>query len=712
MFTNVSAFRSLPPPINPQSSPKVVRFPNGFLNYPHSTKSVSLSPAGPNFQSPTQRHSQFDNLDKPLSEKDQKTVLYKEKEVEVEFWKRKYEEINEENRKSANLDNHLDLLEEHRKKIDLLLDENAKLNKICNEKMLEIEYMKENQVVPESMPEEIHELHEENIRLNKENMELRSKLLKNGDYENIQNQETDDKYKVLQEKALKLLNENEQLKKELTEKHISEDYNEKYILLQDKVRKLLSENERLNNILNERTADIDFWKDKLRGMEENQENHIEELKRTLENNYQAATKMSKQQISYDVEALKLKIRDLEAQNSRIQSENDEAKELINNLNDRYSVLLNKVDDYEQNFIEKSLYNQEKTELTTQLRKMETNLTQVLSENEKLLSHCNDQTSELENSRKKYENLERNHSEHVKQLKRTWENSHMNTLEISVKEKTLNLKHEIESLELERENLLKYIRTIEEKNQENNDKMSALMQKFDSQRKRLVQLEAEKERVDVYQNKIREIEEQHLLELQNMKANLMYERESEQVLQLQEKIEVLSEELTKMNRALDEKNSEIFQWNEKFRTYEDFHQMKMRDYQQKIEMKTQHFRNENSGYIMDLEKKLEFLQEEKMRYIEEIEKWRGNSLELEKKLNNISIMENKLEIMGNQNMALNKNLQSQMQENMYWKGQVLEQEKLTQYLFELESKIRYLLSENDRLNKIIIMRCKDILGGGN
>ena len=229
---------------------------------------------------------------------------------------------------------------------------------------------------------------------------------------------------------------------------------------------------------------------------------------------------------------------------------------------------------------------------------------------------------------------------------------------------------------------------------------------------MLHLEAEKERIDVYQVKIREIEEQHMLEMQNMKANILYERDSEQVMQLQEKIEVLSEELTKMNRALDEKNSEIFQWNEKFRTYEDFHQMKMRDYQQKIEMKAQHFRNENSGYIMDLEKKLEFLQEEKMRCIEEIEKWRGNSLELEKKLNNISIMENKLEIMGNQNITLNKSLQSQMQENLYWKGQVMEQEKLTQYLFELESKIRYLLAENDRLNKIIIMRCKDILGGGN
>ena len=709
MFTNVSAFRSLPPPINPQSSPKVVRFPNTFLNYPNSTKSVSLSPGGPNFQSPTQRHSQFDNLDKLLSENEQKTALCKEKEVEVDFWKRKYEEVLEENKKSGNLENHLDLLEEYRTKIDLVLDENSKLNKICEERMLEIEYMKENQIVPEGLPEEIHELHEENIRLNKENMELRSKILINGDYENSQIQETDEKYKVLQEKVLKLLNENEELKKIINERG---EYNEKSNVLQDKVRKLLSENERLNNLINERTADIDFWKDKLRGIEENQENHIEELKKTLENNYQAATKMSKQQISFDVEALKLKIRDLEAQNSRIQNENDEAKELINNLNDRYNELLNKIDDYEQNFIEKSLYNQEKTTLTTQLRKMETNLTQLLIENEKLLSHYNDQTSDLENGRKKYENLERNHSEHVKQLKRTWENSHMNTLEISVKEKTLNFKHEIESLELERENLLKYIRTIEEKNQENNDKLSTLMHKFDSQRKRLLQLEAEKERVDVYQTKIREIEEQHLLELQNMKANLMYERDSEQVLQLQEKIEVLSEELTKMNRALDEKNSEIFQWNEKFRTYEDFHQMKMRDYQQKIEMKAQHFRNENSGYIMDLEKKLEFLQEEKMQFIEEIEKWRGNSLELEKKLNNISIMENKLEIMGNQNMALNKNLQGQMQENMYWKGQVLEQEKLTQYLFELESKIRYLLAENDRLNKIIIMRCKDILGGGN
>jgi len=271
-----------------------------------------------------------------------------------------------------------------------------------------------------------------------------------------------------------------------------------------------------------------------------------------------------------------------------------------------------------------------------------------------------------------------------------------------------LKNELETLEIERENLLKYIRNIEENNRENNERLNNIMQKFEIQKKRLMQLEAEKERIDVYQAKIREIEDQHLMEMQTMKQNLIYERESEQVVQLQDRLQILSEELSKMNKALDEKNSEIFQWNEKFRTYEDFHQMKMHDFQQKIEMKAQQMRNDNTGYIMDLEKKLEFFQEEKMRLIEEIEKWRGNSLDLEKKLNNISIMENKLEIMVNQNMALNKNLSGQMQENLYWKEQILEQEKLTQYLFELENKIRYLMAENDRLNKIIIMRCKDMM----
>ena len=694
-----SPFQSLPPQMLRSASPQPIRFPNAFLNYQQNSKSVSPPPHKTTHMIKQEINGENENIQKLLLENEQKAALCKEKEIEVEFWKKKYKEILEKNQgidnipkkegESGDLDENFDLLDEYKQKLDKILMENEKLNKICDERLHEIEALKSRvalDVDPQgNNPEiyqEIHDLHEENIRVNRENLELKSK--ENPD-------------------MIEKLTEEKQQLKELLEK--SSDNSQK---LQERVKILLNENEKLNKLLNEKAQNIDFWKEKFTVFEESQQKYIGDLKSQLEINYQTASKMSKQQLNYDLESMKLKLIEMESKNSILSSENEDAKALLSELNEKYSELISKIDDYETNFIQKSVYNKEKSDYLSQIKRLENNVNQFIVENEKLLTLYNEKTSDNENWMSKYQNLEQNHTEHVKQLKKTWEISHNNNIELSVKEKTMIFRNDIENLELERENLLSYIRSIEEKNKENTEKIISFSQKFDVQKKRILQLEAEKERVEIYQSKIREIEEQHMIEMREFKENLIYERDSEQIQVFQEKIEILSEELTKMNRALDEKNNEIMQWNEKFRTYEEFHEMKIRDFQIKLENRNNQFRNENSGYINDLEKKLEFFQEEKIQLIEEIEKWRGNSLELEKKLNNITIMENKLEIMGNQNLALNKSLSTQMQENTYWKGQILEQEKLTQYLFEMENKIKYLMAENERLNRIIIMRCRDMM----
>lgn len=500
----------------------------------------------------------------------------------------------------------------------------------------------------------------------------------------------------------KIKEENFELKRTLDKN------NEAFKGLQENMKVLLVDNEKLNNLITKKASDVDFWKTKLQGYEENQENYINELKKQLEINYEKASELNKQQINYDIESLKITLKDLENQNSILNKENEEAKEYISELNSKYSDLLIRIENYERNFIEKSIYEKEKNEWLNQFKKLENNIMQLLSENEKVLSLYNETASDIGNWKIKYQNLENNHEEHVKQLKKTWEISQNNNIELSLKESSLRFKNEIERVIYEKENLLKYIKIIEAKNNDITEKYTILSQRSDQQKKRIIQLEAEKERVEVYQGKIREIEEQHLLEIERVKAELFYERESEQIINLQEKVEVLSEELSKMNRALDERNLEVMQYQEKLQTYEEFHEMKMREFQSKLEVKSQHLREEKESYISDLERKIEYQQEEKIKYIEEIEKWRGNSLELEKKLNNIAIMENKLEVMSNQNLALNRTLKGQMEENMYWKGQVFENEKYSQYIAEMEHKIRYLMAENERLNKIIIMRCRDML----
>lgn len=688
---NYSGYNSLPLPLQNYSSPKLYQMIKTPTNYPQTSRSFSLSPSPkqPLFK---RQEISFEKIELLRLEIEQKAILCKEKEVEVEFWRKKYEEtIGNE----GNLDDHLDLLEEYKKKIDMLLAENKKLNEICDKQMKELIFLKDTYMKEDEDPQaspnilyELHELHEENIKLNRENITLKSQSPKEIEAKN---------------EIIKNLIEEKQILKDLLDKNT-----ENVQKMQEKFKILLSDNERLKNLIEEKSSDISFWKDKLSTIEENQEKHIEGLKKQLETNYDKAAKITKQQINYDVETYKLKILELESQNKQLISENQEAKSIISTLNKKYDDLLAKIDDYELNFIEKTIYNEEKSQSNTQIKRLENSLKEILSEHSKLLTIYNEKTEDLNNLMSKYDNLERNHSEHVKQLKKTWEISNNNNIQLSVKESSLRFRNEIESLEMERENLLKYAKTLEEKAQENQEKLINISHKFDNQKKRLLQLEAEKERIEFYQNKIREIENQHMMEIEAIKENLLIEREDQRILDLQEKLEILTEELSKMNRALDEKNEEILFANEKLRTYEEFHDMKMRDFSMKLEGKMQQYRNEKDGYIEDLEKKLEFFQQEKIKYIEEIEKWRGNSLVLEKKLNNIAVIENKLEVMGSQNLVLNKNLSSQMQENMYWKGQVMEQEKLSQYLFEMENKMKYIMAENERLNKIIINRCRDML----
>lgn len=686
---------------NSPSSPTIIRFPNVFMNNAKTSKSFTSSPQ-PHFTSLlSPRDQNSTKFEKLMQEHQKKSELCKEKEIEAQFWKKKYHEIVEESESERSLRSNSKVIEEYKQKINDLLQKNFELNKICEERLEMIKSLKEtknlnslkenNEELPQANPQilqEIHELREQNISLNKENMELKAATL-NEDDENI--------------KRIEFLTEENQRFKALSEQN-----SENCKLLQEKLKILLVDNEKLNSIITKKASDIEFWRAKLQNFEENQGKHIENIKQQLEINYEKASIIAKQQINYEAESLKVTIQDLESKNSVLSKENAEAKEFISSLNAKYTEILSKIDDYELNYIEKAAYEKEKHEISSQLKRMENNVRQLLAENSKLLALYNEKNADFEIWKTKYENLENNHAEHVKQLKKTWEISQNNQIQLSVKENSLQYKQEIENLELERENLLKYIRAMEEKNKEIVERSTSIFQKNEQQKKRLVQLEAEKERVEIYKEKIKEIEEQHILEIERVKADLFYERESEQIINLQEKVEFLSEELTKMNHALDEKSNEIVELSEKLRTYEEFYEMKVREFQTKLEAKKQYFQNEKDSYIMDLERKLQLFQDEKIKYVQEIEKWRGNSLELEKKLNSIGVMQNKLEIMSNQNIALNNSLKGQMEENLFWKGQILEQEKLTQYLFEMENKIKYLMAENERLNKVIITRCRDML----
>lgn len=218
----------------------------------------------------------------------------------------------------------------------------------------------------------------------------------------------------------------------------------------------------------------------------------------------------------------------------------------------------------------------------------------------------------------------------------------------------------------------------------------------------------KERIEIYQGKLREVEERHLEELEQQKDALEKRLQAEFNEEMNNKIMELTQACNDLQQDMDLKQQEIEEWKQKLATYEQFHQMKMSEMQRHLEEVYYHNENTKKSSFIEIDSQIHRMQEEKIHLLEEIDSWKNKGLDLERKFSGFSTLEGKIEILSNQNTGLNQNLQSVMQENMYLKEQSLEMGKMNHYLYDLESKMKFLMAENERLNRIIISRCKEML----
>ena len=340
--------------------------------------------------------------------------------------------IQQENDKSH------ELINSYAEKLKTLLTENERLNQIC-EKRLD---QNNNQI----------------IEIDSIKLELTEKTIEND---------------LLNEKITKVSSEFTQFK--LDYQSLISNSSQS----QEKTRILLNENKILNETLNDRVNELSMLRQKLSDYERTQDaltGKLEQNEYILQN---------------EMERIKVSFKDLEARNNFLERENERLSTTTEEIKEQNYDLNTRLESFKTHSIEKSIYTSETKDQKTRIIQLETHLSKLLAENNRLIASNNSLNQEIELAQNRYDNLERNHAEHIKQLKKNWENNMQNNLELGLKEKTMKLNLDIQSLESELENNNRYIGSLEEKNEESLKTINFLNQKVENQRKTLVKLESEK-----------------------------------------------------------------------------------------------------------------------------------------------------------------------------------------------------------------------------
>lgn len=331
-----------------------------------------------------------------------------------------------------------ELINSYGEKLKTLLTENERLNQICemrldqnNTQIIEIDSLK---------------------------LELTEKTIEND---------------LLNEKVVKISSEFNQFK--LDHQNLLSTSSQS----QEKIRILLNENKKLNENLNDRVNELSVLRQKLSDYERTHD----VLTNTLEQNEHILQK--------EMERIKLSFKDREARNNFLEGENERLTKTSEELQEHNYDLNTRLENYKSHSVEKSIYTSETKDQKSRIIQLESHLSKLLTDNNRLIASNNSCNEELELAQNRYENLERNHAEHIKQLKKNWENNMQSNLELGLKEKTMKLNLDIQSLESELENNNQYIGSLEEKNEESLKTINFLNQKVENQRKTLVKLESEK-----------------------------------------------------------------------------------------------------------------------------------------------------------------------------------------------------------------------------
>lgn len=340
--------------------------------------------------------------------------------------------IQEENDRSH------ELISSYADKLKTLLTENERLNLIC-EKRLD---QNNNQI----------------IEIDSIKLELTEKTIEND---------------LLNEKLAKVSSEFSQFR--LDNQNIINNSSQS----QEKIRLLLNENKVLNENLNDRVNELSLLRQRLLDYERTNDvlnSKLDQNESILQN---------------EMERIKRSFKDLETRNNVLEGENIRLARMNEEIKEENYDLNTKFENYKTLSVEKSIYTSETKDQKTRIIQLESHLSKLLADNDRLIASNNSFNEEIKVAQNRYENLERNHAEHIKQLKKNWENNMQNNLELELKEKTMKLNLDIQSLESELENNNQYIGSLEEKNEESLKTINFLNQKVENQRKTLVKLESEK-----------------------------------------------------------------------------------------------------------------------------------------------------------------------------------------------------------------------------
>lgn len=624
-------------------------------------------------------------------------------------------------------------LQEAEKSLDLFADKVKELNDNLKEKGLIIEELQQKL---DSLQEELKEINDLKLLINSLREEYAQiEALLNEKLKDIELlQEENIKYEtLLKEKSLSeeqtkdyeeritfLIRELDELREKYSILEVSlysvTEYEAKIREFESRIAQLTEEIERLLGIIKNQSVEIEEWAFK----------------------YHELETLSQEKLHWEET-----IKDLEARNSSLKQELEALRQHDTSLGVQYSLLLEKIADYEKDFVKLGTESENLLRINKELSEKNSRLEITIKEIKITIDEKDRRVRELEDKANElHHNLKGKHEEVVK-MKGFIDGQHNKLSELET------LKRQIMMLEEEKKSLFKEIDGLKSENSQLKRTITLMMSDLEAKSKEFENLKFR------YQEAMKDIE--HLTLVLQKKDQELNNLESNRFREYENKIALLSAEIERLKLQLRKKDELIENQAQNIKNLQrDFDDLKLKqnlsiendDWKNKyIALENKYMSLENKAVLLSTEierlRKLSSLNEDLLAQkeelgnklislLQELENFKTENQRLKDKIGSIEVnghlqneieiltkmkqqseeeskqwkekyglLESKMAIVISEYESLQKEIEKLKKDVELWRGKYEKQEsEFQEKLFAYENKISLMAGETERLKKLI------------
>ena len=327
--------------------------------------------------------------------------------------------------------------------------------------------------------------------------------------------------------------------------------------LEKHVEVLLRENAELNRAVQERIRDLDVLRKNYENSENSHEVHVTELKKQWEMMSTSNIAMERRNLSVQIDTLSIKINETEKRLKQVESEKAIVVSSLQSKSKELDELSDRIRNYQIHYVERASADQEIKEYKSRYMDLENKLDMIVQENEKISDINNELRNELENWRIKFSNLERNHENHIEELKKHWDSARRAQIDLEVQNETSHMRAEFRRQELQAERDRKVIQEQKLEIQQMELDLQAfnlLRARIEEQERIIITLESERDRVEIYKSKLEEIEYKHREEIEQVARMARAQFESEKLDLLEQRCFLLYAENERLHIVIEGKKT--------------------------------------------------------------------------------------------------------------------------------------------------------------